>query len=83
MRVAGNVRSLRSRVTSARDNDLIRVSGPRSRGLVRVRAVGGSFAVDAALEAIRRAWSMPSRIGQLRARAPMTSTCFSKEPWSQ
>jgi hypothetical protein len=37
----------------------------------------------AELDEIKRSWSLPSRMGQLRARAPMTSICFRREPWSQ
>lgn len=46
----------------------------------REDAAEGGWVMGAELEAIRRAWSLPSRMGQLRARAPITSICFSKEP---
>jgi hypothetical protein len=45
--------------------------------------VEGGCVINDELEAMRRAWSLPSRIGQLRARAPITSICLRREPWSQ
>lgn len=49
----------------------------------RDEATESGCAVLAALAAMSLSWSLPSRMGQLRARAPMTSICLRSEPWSQ
>lgn len=66
---------------------------PRERELTETSSVPRDAAVDgreadadsgcanaAELAAISLLWSLPSRIGQLREREPMTSICLSREP---
>jgi hypothetical protein len=48
----------------------------------RVVGAGGScvFGVVDDADDIKRAWSLPSQIGQLFPREPITPTCFSSAP---
>lgn len=55
-------------------------SAPRDVAVVGRDEAADSGREAAALADIKRSCSLPSRIGQLRERAPMTSICLRSEP---